>query len=283
MSEKVEELKQLSAYIRETILEMVGEAKSGHPGASLSAVEILTVLYFHVLQVNPHRPDWKGRDRFVLSKGHATPVLYATLAAKGFFKVEELRTFRQIGSRLQGHPDMRKTPGVDMSTGSLAQGFASAVGMALGLRHKQSPARVYALLGDGELNEGEVWESAMIAAHYRLGNLTAVIDRNQKQAGGSTKTIIDLGDIGAKWHAFGWNVLEVDGHDCEALLKAFRQPPHCVVSDSRYRGQELPTVVIANTVKGKGVSFMEKGNEFYGEQLSAQDIELALQQLRGGV
>ncbi|MCL6597604.1 MAG: transketolase [Alicyclobacillus macrosporangiidus] len=269
----ISELNTLSHSIRKTIVEIVGRAQSGHPGAALSAVEILITLYFRVLRVDPRRPDWEDRDRFVLSKGHATPVLYATLAARGFFPADELATFRQIGSRLQGHPDMRKTPGVDMSTGSLAQGFASAVGMALGLRLRKSPAHVYALLGDGELNEGEVWEAAAIGAHYRLGNLTAIVDHNGKQVGGLTKEILDLGDLGAKWRAFGWNVLEVDGHDIQSLLDAFH---------GRDCGA-IPTVVIAHTVKGKGVAFMEKGNEFYGEQLSAEDVWLAQAQLQSGV
>jgi transketolase len=192
------------------------------------------------------------------------------LAEKGYFPLEELQTFRQLNSRLQGHPDMNKTPGVDMTTGSLGQGFASTVGMALGLRKKGSASRVYALLGDGELNEGIIWESAMIAANYQTDNLTAIVDKNGKQACGYTKDIMNMDNLADKWEAFGWNVISVDGHHFQQILTGFQQARDC-------KGK--PSVMIARTIKGKGVSFMENGNEFYGEKLSKQDIQLAKQEL----
>ncbi|UOF88639.1 transketolase [Fodinisporobacter ferrooxydans] len=265
-------LERKAHTIRCHIVDMVEKAQSGHPGASLSAVEILTVLYFSVLNVDPQNPDWQDRDRFVLSKGHATPVYYSILAEKGFFPLEELSTFRKLNSRLQGHPDVRKTPGVDMTTGSLGQGFGSTVGMALALRHKKSAACTYALLGDGELNEGEIWEAAMIAAHYKLDRLVAVIDKNGKQASGCTKDILNTADLAAKWEAFGWDVTEVDGHDIEQLADGFSQAKANI-------GKGKPSVMIANTVKGRGISFMEQGNEFYGEKLTADEIARAKQEL----
>lgn len=276
MEKQIEDTKWLAqkAYtIRTHIIDMVEASQSGHPGASLSAVEILTVLYFSVLNVDPNKPDWPERDRFVLSKGHATPVYYSILAEKGFFPLEELATFRQLNSRLQGHPDIRKTPGVDMTTGSLAQGFASTVGMAMGLRKKQSAAYTYALLGDGELNEGEIWEAAMIAAHYKLDHLIAVVDKNGKQAGGKTADIMNTENLAKKWAAFGWQAIEVDGHHIGQLLEGFAKAK---------ANKGAPTVLIAKTIKGKGISFMEQGNEFYGEKLSQDDIAIAKKELTEG-
>jgi transketolase len=272
LEEKIKDLQSRALTVRHHIIDMVEWSKSGHPGASLSAVELLTTLYFSKMNVDSQNPTWEDRDRFVLSKGHATPVLYAVLAEKGFFPKEELRSFRQLNSRLQGHPDMKKTPGVEMTTGSLGQGFASTLGMCLGLREKGKSSRVYALLGDGELNEGIVWEAATIAAHYRLDNLTAIIDKNDKQAGGLTKDVLNMENLAAKWNAFGWNVIEIDGHDIADILASLQQA-------SAYKGK--PTVIIAQTVKGKGISFMEKGNEFYGEKLTVEEIRLARQELAG--
>lgn len=265
------ELITMAQLIRQQIIQMVEAAQSGHPGASLSSVEIVTALYFSVMNIDPLHPEWDVRDRFVLSKGHATPVLYAALAWRGFFPVEELSTFRQINSRLQGHPDMKKTPGVDMTTGSLGQGFASAVGMALGLQRKAVSPYVYALLGDGELNEGIIWEAAMIASHYQTDHLIAIVDKNGKQASGNTMAVIDMKELTKKWEAFGWNALEIDGHDFGQICRGIKRAKAC-------RGK--PSVLIAHTVKGKGISFMERGNEFYGEKLSPDDIQSAKRELR---
>jgi len=264
-------VRQMANQIRQDIIEMLVPAKSGHPGGSLSAADILAVLYFSVLRIDPQNPQWPDRDRFVLSKGHAAPVLYAALAERGFFPRAELLKLRQTGHFLQGHPDMKKVPGVDMSTGSLGQGISAAAGMALAGKIDKKSYRVYALLGDGELAEGLVWEAAMAAAHYRLDNLVAILDYNGLQIDGKNEEVMTVAPVAAKWKAFGWNVIEVDGHDVEQLLQAFEQA-------ANHKGQ--PTIIIAKTIKGKGVSFMENQVGWHGSAPNAEQAEAALKELR---
>ncbi|MDO8963254.1 MAG: transketolase [Coriobacteriia bacterium] len=264
--------------MRRDIIEMVGAAGSGHPGGSLSSVEILATLYFGVMKHDPANPAMPDRDRFVLSKGHAAPVLYAVLAEAGYFPREELVTLRKLGSRLQGHPDARKTPGVEVSTGSLGQGLALANGMALALRLDANAAgrdagegpTVYCLLGDGELQEGEVWEAAMLAAHYCLDNVVAIVDLNGMQIDGPTCEVMDVGDVEAKFAAFGWHVVTCDGHDLEELADAFAAAR--AYSDG-------PAVIVADTVKGKGVSFMEGLCDWHGKAPNAEQCATALSEL----
>ncbi len=252
---------------------MTAAAKSGHPGGSLSAADILAALYFRVLRVDPSRPGWPERDRFVLSKGHAAPALYAALAERGYFPVEELKTLRRIHSRLQGHPDMRKTPGVEASTGSLGQGLSMAGGMALAGRLDGCDWRVYALLGDGECEEGQVWEAAMAAAHYRLDNLTAFLDNNGLQIDGPIEQVMSPNPLNDKWRAFGWHVIEIDGHDFGQILGAV---------DEAKKTKGRPTMIVARTIKGKGCSFMENEAEWHGKAPSPEQAEQALRDLEKG-
>ncbi|MDR3539942.1 MAG: transketolase [Desulfosporosinus sp.] len=265
------ELKRVANVIRQDIISMLVTSKSGHPGGSLSAAEIVATLFFNEMQINPQDPRWADRDRFVLSKGHAAPVLYAALAEKGYFPREELQGLRQTGHMLQGHPDMKKTPGVDMSTGSLGQGLSAANGMALAGKLDGKDYRVFVLLGDGEMAEGQVWEAAMAAAHYKLDNVTAVLDLNGLQIDGTTDSVMCSTPLAAKWRAFCWNVIEVDGHDVDALLAAFAEAKQC---------KEKPSIIIAKTVKGKGVSFMENQAGWHGNAPSVEQGEQALKELR---
>lgn len=265
------ELKRMANQIRQDIITMLLPAKSGHPGGSLSAADILSVLYFHEMKVKPEEPHWVDRDRFILAKGHAAPVLYAALAEKGFFPKEELLGLRQTGRMLQGHPDMKKIPGVDMSTGSLGQGLSVANGMALAGKLDKKDYRVYVVLGDGEMAEGQVWEAAMAAAHYKLDNVTAILDFNGLQIDGTTESVMSSSPLPEKWRAFGWHVIEVDGHDIEGLLAAFAEAKGT-------KGK--PTILIARTVKGKGVSFMENQVGWHGNAPSAEQGEQALNELR---
>lgn len=266
----VDMLTAQARQLRRHVISMLGEAGSGHPGGSLSAADIVAALYFRVLRLDPHRPDWPERDRFILSKGHAAPLLYAALAERGFFPVEELRTLRQLGSRLQGHPDLRKLPGVEMSTGSLGQGLAAANGMALAGKLDRREYRVYVLLGDGEIEEGMIWEAAMAAAHYRLDNLTAFLDYNGLQIDGPVKEVMSVEPVADKWRAFGWYVLEINGHDFREILGA--------VEEARsVRGR--PTMVICHTVKGKGVSFMENEVKWHGSAPGPEETARALAEL----
>lgn len=266
-------LKEVARVIREDIIAMLVMAKSGHPGGSLSAAEIMAVLYFHEMNVDPTNQDWPDRDRFVLSKGHAAPVYYAALANKGFFPKEELLQLRKTGHFLQGHPDMKKVPGVDMSTGSLGQGISAAGGMALAGKIDKKSFRVYCLLGDGEMAEGLVWEAAMAAAHYKLDNLLAILDYNGLQIDGTNEEVMNSSPLSEKWRAFGWNVLEVDGHDIEELKAALE-------TAKSLRGK--PTMIIAKTIKGKGVSFMENQAGWHGNAPSPEQAEIALAELKGG-
>ena len=265
-------LKDIARNIRKDIVSMIHMSKSGHPGGSLSAVEILTALYFDEMNIDPNICKMEDRDRFVLSKGHAAPVLYATLAHKGYFDREELKGLRKINRMLQGHPDMKGTPGVEMSTGSLGQGFSVACGMAMASKLDNAPWRVYTLLGDGEVQEGIVWEAAMSAAHYKLDNMVAFLDYNGLQIDGKTEDVMNIGPIVDKFKAFGWNVIEIDGHDFDQIFAALDMAKETVGK---------PTMIIAKTIKGKGVSFMENQAGWHGAAPSDSDLERALLDLGG--
>jgi len=267
---KPELLREIARQVRIDIVEMLYRARSGHTGGSLSVVEALVSLYFQAMRHRPWEPDWPERDRFVLCKGHAAPALYAVLSRCGYFPREELWTLRRLGSILQGHPDMKATPGVDFSTGSLGQGLSAANGMALAARLDGRLYRVYALLGDGELQEGQVWEAAMTAAHYRLDNLCALVDFNGLQLDGPLAEVMEVRPLADKWRAFGWHVQEVDGHDVEQLLAALAEA-------ARVRGR--PSVIIARTVKGKGVDVFEGNNRYHGRPPSREDYLRAMEQL----
>lgn len=269
-----EAIRQRAAQMRRDIIEMIAVAGSGHPGGSLSAADIVATLYFGVLRHDPTRPDWPERDRFVLSKGHAAPVLYAALAEAGYFGRDHLKTLRKLGSMLQGHPDCIKCAGVEVSTGSLGQGLAIANGMGLALRLAGSASRVFCLMGDGELQEGEVWEAAMFAPHHGLDNVVAIVDHNGLQIDGACDDVMCLRphdtSVGEKLRAFGWEVREVDGHDVAELLTALTAPP--VVPG-------MPVAVVAHTIKGRGVSFMEGDSGWHGKAPNAEQAAAALAEL----
>lgn len=254
--------------LRREILKMLFTAQSGHPGGSLSCVEMLMALYYEVMNIDPKDPKKADRDRFVLSKGHACPTLYAILADLGYFPKEDLAKLRQIDSHLQGHPDCNKTPGVDMNTGSLGQGISLAMGLALAAKHAKADYKVYTVIGDGECQEGLVWEAAMAAAHYKLDNLVVMLDYNKLQIDGSNDQVMGLGDIVAKFNAFGFECFEVDGHDIPAIVEALKAP----VSGK-------PKFICCNTIKGKGVSFMEDQSGWHGKVMSAEDFEKAMKEL----
>ena len=259
-----------AAHIRKGIIEGTYAAKSGHPGGSLSAAEMFAYLYFKELNIDPANPKWEDRDRFVLSKGHTAPGLYAALARRGFFPEEELTTLRQIGSRLQGHPNMNMTPGVDMSTGSLGQGVSAAAGMALAAKYQGKNCRVYALLGDGEIEEGEVWEAMMLAHHYQLDNLCVIIDNNDLQIDGRIGDVIDPYPIPEKLKAFGLNVIEIDGHDFDQIEAAFT---------GARATKGVPTAIVMKTIKGKGVSYMEDQAGWHGKAPNDAEYEQAITEL----
>lgn len=263
-------LKEKAKIIRRDIITMLTASQSGHPGGSLSAADILAVLYFHEMKVDPQNPHWPERDRFVLSKGHAAPVLYAALGEKGYFSKDEYQGLRKINRKLQGHPDMKKIPGVEVSTGSLGQGLSAAAGMALAGKIDQKDYRVYALLGDGEIQEGQIWEAAMFAAHYRLDNLIAFLDHNGLQIDGYIKDVMSPEPVDEKWRAFGWHVELVDGHDITALITAL---------DKARTIKGKPTMIIAKTVKGKGVSYMENVAGWHGVAPTLEESEKALREL----
>lgn len=260
----------MAKTLRRHIITMIGAAGSGHPGGSLSAVEILTALFFKEMRYDPSDPGWSDRDRFILSKGHAAPALYAVLAELGYLPREELATLRRLGSRLQGHVDRNMTPGVEMSSGSLGQGLSFAIGVALAGRLDSRSYRVYALLGDGECDEGQVWEAAMAAAHFKLDGLVTIIDHNGLQLDGWTRDIMNLEPLPLKWQSFGWHVLEIDGHDLAQVTGALEKA-------RTVKGQ--PTAIIAHTVKGKGVSFMENNVDYHGKTLTKDELERALKEL----
>ncbi|WP_227858469.1 MULTISPECIES: transketolase [unclassified Clostridioides] len=265
-------LNEIARIIRRDIVSMIHRAKSGHPGGSLSVVEILTALYFDEMNVDSSNSKMEDRDRFVLSKGHAAPALYATLAEKGYFDKEELNGLRKIGRMLQGHPDMKGTPGVEISTGSLGQGFSVACGMAMASKLDNAPWNVYTLLGDGEVQEGIVWEAAMSAAHYKLDNLIAFLDNNGLQIDGDIESVMNLGSIVDKFKAFGWNVIEIDGHDFDQIFAAL---------DIAKSTVKKPTMIVAKTIKGKGISFMENQAGWHGTAPSDEELERALLELGG--
>jgi transketolase len=265
-----EALESIAKRLRRDIVTMIARAGSGHPGGSLSAAEIITALYGKILKHKPADPHWPGRDRFVLSKGHAAPVLYAVLAECGYFPKSELATLRLLDSHLQGHADRTATPGVEMSSGSLGQGLSFAVGVALAGRLDKQSWHVYALLSDGECDEGQTWEAAMAAVHYKVDNLTAIVDKNGIQLSGFTRDIMNLEPLPQKWAAFGWHVIEIDGHSFPQLFDAF---------DKAGKVKRQPTAIIARTIKGKGVSFMENNVDFHGKAPNAEQLEIALKEL----
>jgi len=265
----IKDIKRKALQIRKWVIESVYRAGSGHPGGSLSVADILACLYFHEMRHNPKNPGWEDRDRLVLSKGHAAPALYAALALAGYFDVEELKNLRKMGHFLQGHPCMKKVPGVDMSTGSLGHGLGAGVGMALAAKLDGRDYRVFVILGDGEIQEGTIWEAANAASHYQLNNLIAILDRNKLQIDGPTEEIMHLEPVAWRWQAFGWDVVEIDGHDIEEILHTFHEIRH----------NEKPTLIIANTVKGKGVSFMEGTLSFHGKPPSEEQYVRAMSEL----
>ncbi|MEB3285106.1 MAG: transketolase [Candidatus Sericytochromatia bacterium] len=264
------ELRKMAWTLRQDIIRMIAKANSGHPGGSLSAIDLITTLYFSVLRHNPEDPTWPARDRFILSKGHGCPALYAVLGELGYFDKALFDTLRQLGSPLQGHPELGKLPGVEASTGSLGQGLSLGLGMAEGARLAGTGARVYVLMGDGELDEGQVWEAALYAGAKGLDNVVAVVDVNRQQLDDSTEKILPLEPLSDKWRAFGWHVIELDGHDCGEILAAYREA-------EATRGR--PTVLLARTVKGRGVSFMEHNNEWHGAAPNAEQTRQALSEL----
>lgn len=272
MEKNTKQLQEVALNVREDIVTMLTASASGHPGGSLSAVEILTTLYFHEMNVNPKTPRDENRDRFVLSKGHAAPALYSVLAERGFFDKSELKSLRKLGSMLQGHPNMNYVPGVDMSTGSLGQGISAAVGMAIAGKLDKKDYRVFALLGDGELEEGQVWEAAMSAAHYKLDNLTAFIDHNGLQIDGKCEDVMCPEPISNKFRAFNWHVIDVDGHNFDELIAAIEEAKNT---------SGKPTVIVCKTVKGKGVSFMENEASWHGTAPNKQQCAQALNEIGG--
>ncbi len=269
MKDKVRALKSKANSVRKLVVEMLAQAASGHPGGSLSAAEIVTCLYFEVLRHDPKNPHWPDRDRFHLSKGHCCPAVYAALSLSGYFPRKELMTLRKVGSILQGHPD-RRTPGIEVASGSLGQGLSIALGMALAGRIDKNDWRVYCLMGDGEIQEGNIWEAAMAAAHFKLDRLCGIVDYNRFQIDGRTEDIMNLEPLVNKWESFGWHVVQCDGHNIEELLQAFNQAQRMVLK---------PTVIIAHTVKGKGVSFMEHVVDFHGRAPTEEEKEVALKEL----
>lgn len=271
--EKLESIKYLQKkanLIRRDVIKMLGKSKAGHPGGSLSIAEILSVLYFHTLRISPENPSWEDRDRFVLSKGHGAPAWYAVLSERGFFSKDLLSHLDEVDSPLQAHPDMELVPGVDMSTGALGQGFSAAIGMALGAKLKKKSLRVYALLGDGELDEGQVWEAAMSASKFKLDNITTIVDYNRLQLAGRIKEVMPLSPLEEKWLSFGWYVIKIDGHSIEEIISSLEEAKKI---------KEKPTVVIAQTVKGKGVSFMEDKVEWHAKPISDEQVVMALKEL----
>ena len=270
-NKKIAELKRTANEIRKESIIITHRAQSGHPGGSLSEADILAALYFYKLRINTKNPDWEERDRFVLSKGHASPGYYAALAMKGFFQRKELENFRKINSMLQGHPEL-STPGIDYAGGSLGQGVPVANGMALAGKMDKKNHKVYVLIGDGEAQEGVVWEASMAAAFYKLDNLVYILDKNQVQQTGLTKDVMDIGDAAGKWKAFGFNVIEINGHDMRQIVAAL---------DKADNKNGKPTMIIANTIKGKGVSFMELNHKFHGKAPNDDEFNRAMKELNG--
>ncbi len=266
----IQALENIANDIRKDIIEEVYQAQSGHPGGSLSCTDILTVLYFNQMNVDPKKPEDANRDRLILSKGHCSPALYAVLARKGYFDKEELKNFRKMDSFLQGHPDMKKVPGVDMTTGSLGQGLSAGVGMAIASKMNQAGCRVYCVLGDGEIEEGQIWEAAMAAYKNKLDNLCVILDNNSLQIDGKIQDVAGLDNIEGKFKSFGFNVIQVDGHNISNLIDGF---------DSAKQTKQVPTILIAKTIKGKGVSFMENQAKWHGKAPNEEEYEKAINEL----
>jgi transketolase len=264
------ELQEIAKRTRRYIIEMITAAKSGHPGGSLSAVEILVTLFFDVMRHDPNNPKWPDRDRFLLSKGHACPVLYSVMAEAGYTPIDELKNLRKLGSIYQGHPDVRFIPALEASTGSLGQGLSLGIGMSLSARLNGSPSRTYVVLGDGEIQEGQIWEAAMFGSYHKVDNVVAIVDYNKIQLDGFVKDIMDLEPLDDKWRSFGWHVIDIDGHSIPALQKAFAEA-------AATKGK--PTAIIAQTIKGKGVSFMENNPKFHGMAPTNEEAAKALQEL----
>jgi transketolase len=267
----VKELEQMAVIIRCDIIDMICTAAAGHPGGSLSAADVVTALYFRVMRIDPKNPDWPDRDRFILSKGHACPVWYAALAERGYFDKSHLKTLRQMGSILQGHPDMRKTPGIDMTAGSLGHGLSAGLGMALSGKLQHKDYHVFVIIGDGESQEGSIWEASMAAPNFKLDNLTAILDYNHLQNDYSVDDIMPIHPAVDKWQAFGWHVLDIDGHDMAQVVQALEEAKS---------HQGTPTMIVANTVKGKGVSYMENVCEWHGRAPCQEEADRALEELR---
>ena len=265
-----QEMKQKARALRADVIRMIYLSQSGHTGSSLSAMDLLVALYYGKMRIDPKNPDWEDRDRFVLSKAHANPALYAVLSDLGFFPREELWTLRKLHTNLQGHPNRKKTPGLDTSNGSLGQGLSMAVGMALGAKQSKKDIQVYCIIGDGESQEGQIWEASMAAAHYKLDNLTVILDHNHLQIDGNNDEVMSLGDIQAKFLAFGYHVIVIDGNDIDQIMDALNQDP-----------EGKPKCIVAETVKGKGVSFMENQVGWHGKAPNKEEAELALKELEG--
>jgi transketolase len=267
---EINELKLKAIKVRKHIIEMLYRAKSGHPGGSLSAVDALISLYFTHMNHNPKKPSWPDRDRFILSKGHAAPALYSVLAESGYFDIKELKKLRQVNCMLQGHPVCKCIPGIEASTGSLGHGLSFGIGVALAGKLDKKDYRVYVMLGDGETNEGQVWEAAAVASHYKLDNLIAMIDRNYLQIDGNTEDVLRLEPIKDRWSAFGWHVMEIDGHNFSEILKSLNDATNI---------QNRPVLIILNTIKGKGISFMENNVDFHGVPPNEMERNLAIEEL----
>ena len=268
--EKIEDLEKMANEVRKGIIEAVYSGQSGHPGGSLSVADILTVLYFNELNIDEKNPKWEERDRLVLSKGHCSPALYSCLANRGFFPVEDLKTFRKIDSYLQGHPDMKKIPGVDMTTGSLGQGLSSAVGMAMAGKMDKKDYRVYCILGDGEIEEGQVWEAAMAAHKYKLDNLCVIVDNNNLQIDGTIEEVMSPYPIDEKFKSFGFEIIKIDGHNMQEIMDAFDVAKHV---------KNKPVCIIAKTIKGKGVSYMENQVGWHGKAPNEEQYKMAMEEL----
>ena len=272
-SAKIESMEKIAKQMRIDIVNMLHGVQSGHPGGSLSAVEIMTDLYFNQMNIDPVNPKMQDRDRFVASKGHCAPAVYVTLGEKGFFPKDELKGLRQLGSMLQGHPCMRKTPGIDMSTGSLGLGLSVGIGMGIAAKLDNKDYYTYVLLGDGEIQEGQIWEAAMSAVKFKTDNVIAILDNNGVQLDGTLEEIMPMGDIGKKFEAFGWNVIHADGHDFKSIDEAIEKAKST---------KGVPSIIIAKTVKGKGVSFMEGKNIWHGKPISDEEFKTAMAELGGG-
>ena len=267
----IKSLEERAKIIRRYIIKMLAKAGSGHPGGSLSAVDLLVVLFYNKMRHNPQQPKWQDRDRFILSKGHGCPALYAILADMGYFSVDKLETLRQFGSILQGHPCMKTTPGIEISSGSLGQGLSVGLGIALAAKLDKKDYRTYVMLGDGEIEEGQIWEAAMAASHYKAENLCAILDQNELQIDGFIHDVMSSHPIPAKWRSFGWHVIEINGHDYKAIIDAYSEA-------EKIKGR--PTIIVAKTVKGKGVSFMENQVDWHGKAPTKEEAEKALAELR---